>query len=170
MNNQTIADIDITGKRVLIRADLNVPLEKGKVSDDTRIVAALPTIRYVLAYNATPIVCSHLGRPKGKPDAKYSLKPVAERLAQLSAVAGCRWLPTALDQRLSEWLRRYRAAMFCSWRIFDFMRRKKPMIRSLRKHWLRWQTFTLTTRSVQLIARTLRQLVSRHIFPQSPGS
>ena len=87
MNKQTIADVDVAGKRVLIRADLNVPLEKGKVSDDTRIVAALPTIRYVLAHDATPIVCSHLGRPKGKPDAKYSLKPVAERLAQL---LGCR--------------------------------------------------------------------------------
>jgi len=87
MNKQTIADIDIGSKRVLIRADLNVPLEKGKVSDDTRIVAALPTIRFVLANNSTPIVCSHLGRPKGKPDAKYSLKPVAERLAQL---LGCR--------------------------------------------------------------------------------
>jgi len=87
MNKQTIADIDIAGKRVLIRADLNVPLDKGKVSDDTRIVAALPTIRYVLANSATPILCSHLGRPKGKPDAKYSLKPVAERLAQL---LGCR--------------------------------------------------------------------------------
>jgi len=87
MNTHTVADMEIAGKRVLIRADLNVPLEKGKVSDDTRIVAALPTIRYVLAYNATPIVCSHLGRPKGKPDPKYSLKPVAERLAEL---LGCR--------------------------------------------------------------------------------
>ena len=87
MKKQTIAEIDIAGKRVLVRADLNVPLDKGKVSDDTRIVAALPTIRYVLAHNATPIVCSHLGRPKGKPDAKYSLKPVAERLTQL---LGCR--------------------------------------------------------------------------------
>jgi phosphoglycerate kinase len=83
MNKQTIADIDIAGKRVLIRADLNVPLDKGEVSDDTRIVAALATIRYVLAYNATPILCSHLGRPKGKPDPKYSLQQVAERLAQL---------------------------------------------------------------------------------------
>jgi len=87
MNKQTIAEIDIAGKRVLIRADLNVPLEKSKVSDDTRIVAALPTIRYVLAHSATPIVCSHLGRPKGKPDPEYSLKPVAERLAPL---LGCR--------------------------------------------------------------------------------
>jgi len=87
MNKQTIADMEIAGKRVLIRADLNVPLEKGQVSDDTRIVAALQTIRYVLANSATPIVCSHLGRPKGKPDQKYTLKPVAERLAQL---LGCR--------------------------------------------------------------------------------
>jgi phosphoglycerate kinase len=87
MNTHTVADMEIAGKRVLIRADLNVPLDKGKVSDDTRIVAALPTIRYVLSYGATPIVCSHLGRPKGKPDPKYSLKPVAERLAQL---LGCR--------------------------------------------------------------------------------
>src|SRR4030095_12854444 len=83
MNKQTIADMEIAGKRVLIRADLNVPLEKGKVGDDTRIVAALPTIRYALANGATAIVCSHLGRPKGKPDPKYSLQPVAERLAQL---------------------------------------------------------------------------------------
>jgi phosphoglycerate kinase len=87
MNKPTIADIEIAGKRVLIRADLNVPLEKGKVSDDTRILAAMPTIRYALEHNATAILCSHLGRPKGKPDAKYSLKPVADRLAQL---LGCR--------------------------------------------------------------------------------
>jgi 3-phosphoglycerate kinase len=87
MNKHPIADKEIAGKRVLIRADLNVPLENGKVSDDTRIVAALPTIQYVLANSATPIVCSHLGRPKGKPDPKYSLKPVAEQLARL---LGCR--------------------------------------------------------------------------------
>ena len=83
MNKQTIANIDIAGKRVLIRVDFNVPLENGKVGDDTRILAAMPTIRYALEHNATAILCSHLGRPKGKPDAKYSLKPVAERLGQL---------------------------------------------------------------------------------------
>ena len=80
---RTIADLDIAGKRVFIRVDFNVPIKDGCITDDTRIQASLPTVRYALDQGATVVLASHLGRPKGKPDPKYSLKPIAERLAAL---------------------------------------------------------------------------------------
>ena len=80
---QAIRDIDLKGKTVLLRADFNVPLENGKITDDYRIKQALPTINYILEQNTKLIICSHLGRPKGPGDASASLFPVAKRLQQL---------------------------------------------------------------------------------------
>lgn len=85
MNKKTIRDIDVNGKKVLVRCDFNVPIDSntGMITDNRRIRGAIPTIRYLLDNNAKVILCSHLGRPKGEVNPKYSLKPVAEELSKL---------------------------------------------------------------------------------------
>ncbi len=83
MNKKTVRDLDVNGKKVLVRCDFNVPLDDNKnITDKTRIVAALPTIKYLLEHNAKVILCSHLGRPKGEFNMDYSLKPVADELSR----------------------------------------------------------------------------------------
>ena len=80
---KTIDDFAVEGQRVLVRADLNVPLDGGRVADDGRILASLPTLTALKARDARIIVCAHLGRPGGKPDPRYSRAPVAARLSEL---------------------------------------------------------------------------------------
>lgn len=82
-NKKTIEDIEVAGKKVLVRCDFNVPMKDETITDDKRIVEALPTIQYLIAHNAKLILCSHMGRPKGEFNMKYSLRPVAVRLSEL---------------------------------------------------------------------------------------
>ncbi|MBE6708728.1 MAG: phosphoglycerate kinase [Ruminococcaceae bacterium] len=92
-NKKTVEDIDVAGKKVLVRCDFNVPLKDGVITDDNRIVGALPTIKYLKEQGAAVILCSHMGRPKGEFNMKYSLAPVAARLSELLGVE----VPLAAD-------------------------------------------------------------------------
>ena len=84
MDKKTIKDVEVKGKKVLVRCDFNVPQDAtGKITDDNRIIGALPTIQYLLEHGAKVVLCSHLGRPKNGFEEKFSLKPVADRLNEL---------------------------------------------------------------------------------------
>ena len=83
MHKRSVRDLDVQGKRVLVRVDFNVPVKDGRVTDDTRIRRALPTVQYLLSEGARPVLISHLGRPKGEPDPKYATDPVAHHLGEL---------------------------------------------------------------------------------------
>ena len=83
LNKKSVDDINVKGKRVLVRCDFNVPLIDGKITDENRLVAALPTIKKLIADGGKVILCSHLGKPKGEPKPELSLAPVAVRLSEL---------------------------------------------------------------------------------------
>ena len=83
-NKKSIEDVAVAGKKVLVRCDFNVPLDENKnITDENRINGALPTIKYLMDHGARVILCSHLGRPKGEVNMKFSLKPVADRLSEI---------------------------------------------------------------------------------------
>lgn len=96
LNKKTVEDLDVKGKRVLVRCDFNVPLKDGEITNDKRIVAALPTIKYLMEQGAKVILCSHLGRPKGEYKPEFSLAPVAKRLSEYLGVD----VPLAEDENV----------------------------------------------------------------------
>ena len=83
LNKVTVDDLSVKGKKVLVRVDFNVPMKDGAITNDNRITAALPTIKKLIADGGKVVLCSHLGKPKNGPEAKFSLKPAADRLAEL---------------------------------------------------------------------------------------
>ena len=83
LNKKSVDDINVKGQKVLVRCDFNVPLQDGKITDENRLVAALPTIKKLIADGGKVILCSHLGKPKGEPVPELSLAPVAVRLSEL---------------------------------------------------------------------------------------
>src|SRR3712207_6604875 len=83
LNKKTVEDINVKGKKVLVRCDFNVPLKDGKITDENRLLGALPTIKYLIENNAKVILCSHLGKPKGEAKPELTLAPVAKRLSEL---------------------------------------------------------------------------------------
>ncbi len=108
LNKKTVEDLKVQGKRVLIRCDFNVPLKNGVITDENRIVAALPTIQYLVKNGAKVILCSHLGKPKGEPKPEFSLAPVAVRLSEK---LGCNVVFAADDEVVGENARKAVAEM-----------------------------------------------------------
>jgi len=100
---KTVRDVDVAGKKCLVRCDFNVPMKDGKIADDFRIVSALPTIQYLVGHKACVILMSHMGKPKGEPKPELSLKPVADRLSELLGqevkFISC---PTVVDDEIRE--------------------------------------------------------------------
>ena len=147
---KTVRDIDVKGRKVIERCDFNVPMADGKITDDTRITSSLPTINYLLDQGAAVILMSHMGRPKGKADMNYTLKPVADRL---SALLGRQVMfissPDVVDDRVKAAAAALKPGQECSLRMSVSEKKKQTTIRGLQKNWLPWLIFM----SMTLLAR-----------------
>ena len=154
---RSIKDLDLAGKRVFIRVDFNVPIKNGTISDDTRIRASLPTIQYALEQGATVILASHLGRPKGKPNPEYSLRPVAARLSELLGrpVEFAERLHRRAGQGGDRTAQRTAARSSCS-RICASIRKRKRTTAGSPKQLASLAESTSTMRSGRRTARTRR--------------
>ena len=165
MSFTTIEQIPLTGMRVFIRVDFNVPLNKsGAVTDDTRIREAVPTIQYARQQGAKVLLASHLGRPKGKVDPAFSLKPVAERLATLLASPVTLAPDCVVPSSKSAW-QRWQTAKCCCLKTSASMLKRRKTTRHSPKRLPVSLTCTSTMPSVPPIVRMLRWLAWSSISP-----
>ena len=141
MQLNTIKEADLKGKRVLIRVDFNVPLKNGVVTDNTRIRAALPTVKYILDQGASLVVMSHFGRPKGQKNPDFSMAPIAKEFEKLLGV------PVKLAPDV----------IGCCWKTCGSARRRRPTIPALRR---------LSHPMATSTATTLSELLTVHMPPQ----
>jgi len=163
-DKKLVTDIDVKGKQVLVRVDFNVPIKAGKVEDDTRIRAALPTIKYLLDQGAAVILCSHLGRPKEGPDPQYSMAPTAEHLSRLLG-RPVSFSEECVGPAAEKAARRSSRAIYWCWKIPVSIRARPRMTPRWLANWRRWQRFTLTMPSAPRIALTPRRKAWLIFFP-----
>ena len=138
LNKKTVDDLKVTGKRVLVRCDFNVPLKDGVITDENRITAALPTIKKLIDEGARVILCSHMGKPKGEVKPELSLAPVAKRLSEL---LGKEVVFAKDDNVVGENAKAAVAAMLCFWKTPVTERKKQRTKKISARSWLLWQMF-----------------------------
>ena len=142
MNKKTVEDIDVSGKKVLVRCDFNVPIKDGVISDDKRIKGAMPTIEYLYKHGAKVILCSHMGRPKGEFKMEYSLAPVAKRLSELLGKEVIMAKDVICEDAKAK-------ATLCFLKTYASIKKKPKTTHPSPKHWPIWLKSLLTTHLVQ---------------------
>lgn len=152
---KTIRDINLKGKRAIVRCDFNVPQKDGAITDDNRIQAALPTINYLIEQGARVILMSHLGRPKGEPKMEYSLAPVAERLSQLlGKEVKFKSCPTVVCDTIREMAMSLEDGEVMLLENVASARRKQKTAQTSQRNWLPWAKYLSRKLSVQLTEPT----------------